>query len=343
MAGPVGDGPEKAGQVTDFSGPVCVWEPEDSETCKVSLLPKKHASPFAALSICDRPPGEKDAFTMVSPDFSLLLNEMSMLDFPEKLECISRRFLGLPYKSDPLGEGPGADIDPDPLFRFDALDCMTFVEEVMGLAFSDDADDFAAVLQAIRYHRATATYAMRNHFVELDWIAENSAHGLVSDITKSIGGPLAQQIALPINRVAWVMGKKDMPQEDKFSLVSALMLHGMFSTEIAKVDYIPISAFFADGGNAGQPNCDLIAKLPEVSIILMIRKEEYAKKVGVVVSHMALLIAPKSDDGTCGPPIIRHAGIEGGVFHDELLLPYLQSQAKTRAGVAILEVLTPKE
>ena len=46
----------------------------------------------------------------------------------ERMQAVSQPFLGLPYVLDPMGESVG--VDPDPLIRYDAFDCLTFVEEV---------------------------------------------------------------------------------------------------------------------------------------------------------------------------------------------------------------------
>ncbi len=59
---------------------------------------------------------------------------------PQRVEAISELFLGVPYKLGALGEGPGGEFDRDPLIRFDAFDCTTFVETVMALALNSDLD-----------------------------------------------------------------------------------------------------------------------------------------------------------------------------------------------------------
>src|SRR5690349_3041900 len=51
---------------------------------------------------------------------------------PERLLSTSEKFLNTPYVLSPLGEGGG--VDPDPTFRLDAVDCLTFVEETLALS-----------------------------------------------------------------------------------------------------------------------------------------------------------------------------------------------------------------
>ena len=57
------------------------------------------------------------------------------------MERASRAFLGLPYLNDAAGEGQG--IDTDPPSRYDAFDCLTFVEEVLALTLAGRHPPFA--------------------------------------------------------------------------------------------------------------------------------------------------------------------------------------------------------
>ncbi|MBN1783778.1 MAG: DUF1460 domain-containing protein [Alphaproteobacteria bacterium] len=54
------------------------------------------------------------------------------------LEQHSEKFIGIRYQDSPLGEGPNALYDKDPLFRFDRFDCLTYVETVMAIYFSEN-------------------------------------------------------------------------------------------------------------------------------------------------------------------------------------------------------------
>ena len=74
-------------------------------------------------------------------------------------------FLGAKYMQSPLGEG--VQPDADPLIRFDAFDCMTFVETV--LANGDQGQ-----LNQIRYKNGEIGFLKRNHFIESDWLHNNA-------------------------------------------------------------------------------------------------------------------------------------------------------------------------
>ena len=78
---------------------------------------------------------------------------------------IGTEYLGAKYINDPLGEGVAPDTDP--LIRFDAFDCTTFVETV--LANGDEKR-----LNQIRYKNGKVDFMNRNHFIETDWLNNNS-------------------------------------------------------------------------------------------------------------------------------------------------------------------------
>src|SRR5690606_32543867 len=56
------------------------------------------------------------------------------MSLPERVDKLSSIFLGSDYVGDPLGEGESGVYDRDPLYRFDAFDCTTYVETVLALS-----------------------------------------------------------------------------------------------------------------------------------------------------------------------------------------------------------------
>ncbi len=57
----------------------------------------------------------------------------------------------IPYMVDPLGEGERGEFNNKPLYRFDGFDCTTFVETVIALALSRNADEFKDKINRVRY------------------------------------------------------------------------------------------------------------------------------------------------------------------------------------------------
>ena len=104
---------------------------------------------------------------------------------------IGHQYLGARYLGDPLGEGAG--YDPDPVIRFDAFDCVTFVETAMARGNADK-------LTAIRYDGGRVDFAARNHFIETDWLRHNA--GRVENISRRFGPTATRTVT--IDRAAWM-------------------------------------------------------------------------------------------------------------------------------------------
>ena len=117
--------------------------------------------------------------------------------FGDLLARIGERFVGTPYQPHTL-EVPG----PERLvINLEALDCVTFVENVLALArlawadppgLAADPAGFRAAfrdeLTRIRYRDGTLDgYASRLHYFS-EWIADNEGAGLVDAISRELGG-----------------------------------------------------------------------------------------------------------------------------------------------------------
>ncbi len=100
-------------------------------------------------------------------------------------------YIGARYMADPLGEDAG--YDPDPLIRFDAFDCTTFVETVF-------AHGDIKKLNKIRYANGVVDFVHRNHFIETDWIKNNAAY--VENISARVAPTARRRVT--IDRGAWM-------------------------------------------------------------------------------------------------------------------------------------------
>jgi hypothetical protein len=121
----------------------------------------------------------------------------------QRLLLVSERFLGTPYRVSPLGEGPGNGIDPDPPMRFDAIDCMTLVEESMALSWSNNREEAFTWLQQIRYQGEKMEYAARKHFVMAQWLPQNQQAGFIQDVTLEVGGEQVRWIEKKLDASVW--------------------------------------------------------------------------------------------------------------------------------------------
>lgn len=249
-----------------------------------------------------------------------------------RIEAVSERFLGTPYVLGPLGEGPGGEFDRDPLVSFRAADCTTFVEETMALSLEPDLSRAVDLLQKIRYRDGKVSYETRNHFTEVDWIANNAAAGYLKDVTAEIAGPRARVAEKLISKRAWYAGKtmadlKDFPASpaEKEKLLAAWKARGeKLSDDLAKVPYIPIEAL-----------PEFARKIPSGSILNLVRQDTPGKPV--LISHQQLLI--QKPEG----PFVRHAHA-GTMVEDAPLLEYFRVYEGSKwplLGVNVDAVLAP--
>ncbi|MBI3544255.1 MAG: DUF1460 domain-containing protein [Deltaproteobacteria bacterium] len=229
----------------------------------------------------------------------------------ERIQQISAKYLGTPYVLDPFGEGENGKFDRDPLYRFDAFDCTTYVETMMALALSHDGDfnEFFNTLQRIRYRDGTIGYVTRNHFPEVDWIPNNTRAGFISDVTEAVAGPFGvQQARAVIDKRSWYEHKQldqlNVPgasREQKELLLSELRAEGVkYQPELSVMPYIGIDQLFP----SGEPNAELFARIPPGSVLNVVRPDwdlSGTEGTHLNVSHQALVV--KKD----GVLTVRHA------------------------------------
>jgi hypothetical protein len=118
----------------------------------------------------------------------------------QRLLHVSARFLGTRYLASPLGEGSG--VDPDPTFRMDAVDCLTFVEETLALSLARQDEEVPSLLSRIRY-ASTPTYEDRNHLMEAQWLPNNQRKGFLVDVTRRYGGEDTVQVQKTLTARTW--------------------------------------------------------------------------------------------------------------------------------------------
>ncbi len=129
-----------------------------------------------------------------------------------KTDYFGHSFLGTKYLNSPLGEGMLPDTDP--LIRFDAFDCTTFVETVL-------ANGDVKKLNKIRYKDGKVDFLNRNHFIETDWVHNNK--NLVENVSKNYGNTVIKTIQ--IDKQNW------------FKTVHKI--DADFETEMVMLEYIP--------------------------------------------------------------------------------------------------------
>lgn len=134
----------------------------------------------------------------ITPEDSVIFREtmvwaggagLDTVPLGEAVVAFGRRFVGAPYV-------PGSLDPPGPerlVVNLRSFDCVTFLETALALARIHRAgeptlDAYARELARIRYRTGqTIGYPSRLHYFS-DWIATNEEKGLVSDLTRELGG-----------------------------------------------------------------------------------------------------------------------------------------------------------
>lgn len=230
----------------------------------------------------------------------------------ERLLAATDGFLGTPYVLSPLGEGEGRDADP--LVRWDAVDCVTMVEESFALSTATP-DTLVQTLTELRYDGAPR-WENRLHLMEAQWLPENVKRGLLKDVTAQYGGEATRQVKKTLTAATW---------REKGAVALAIP-EGRQSRGTWAFDLIP-------AGVAAQKLKDAPAGL----LVVVVRADR--PWLVTRVSHVGVLVqSPKG-------PMLRHASRSFKKVVDEPLARYLSRNLDfgswTIEGLAIYEPRLP--
>ena len=129
-------------------------------------------------------------------EITRILEEECRSENPGDVLRIAKLFLGKPYKEGTLEGISEKELPyPDEVLRVNIgqLDCTTFVENVLALAYTARQNrhswrDFAENLKSMRYHNGEIDgYASRLHYLS-EWIVENTWRGKIKELTTEITG-----------------------------------------------------------------------------------------------------------------------------------------------------------
>ncbi|NNM59881.1 MAG: DUF1460 domain-containing protein [Legionellales bacterium] len=257
----------------------------------------------------------------------------------------SAYFLGKSYLMFPTGEGPDAYFDKNPLYRTDVFDCMTYVNTVMALAYSNNLTEFQKTLKQLSYANGEVMFLTRHHFVTGDWNESNTQMGYVQDITTQlktannispvryadtiINKPNWYRMMSPERiRVFFYPGDKQAKQ-----LLSALRDQ---SSEVSAVKistpYIPMSAFLT---SSGQPDMTLFKQIPSGAVVEIVRPNwDLTRYIGTHLNVSHLGFAIRTSQGL----MFREASMDKKQVVDIPFASYIQSlnELDPTEGVNIL-------
>lgn len=230
----------------------------------------------------------------------------------ERLLAATDGFVGTPYVLSPLGEGSGHDADP--LIRFDAVDCVTMIEESYALSTAEPAN-LVPALTALRYDGAPS-WENRLHIMESQWLPVNVKRGVLKNVTADFGGAKTKKAKKVLTEATWKLKNGaglELPEDRQTK--------GTF-----ELDIIP-----AADANA------LLKNAPAGLLVVVVRADRPTQVTRV--SHVGVLVqSPKG-------PMLRHASRSFKKVVDEPLSRYLSRNldfgAWTIEGLALYEPLLP--
>jgi len=203
-------------------------------------------------------------------------------------------YLGAKYVSDPLGEAHAPDTDP--LIRFDAFDCTTFVET--SLAKGD-----VNRLNEIRYQGEKTDFIHRNHFIETDWLKNNS--NLVRNVSAHYAPTAVRTVT--IDKKNWFKVKHNTNTN--------------FVSQTTELEYIPYE--HAKSIKVSEP----------VVVLFVINNPYIHDKIGtdLAIRHMGFLLPGG---------ILRHASRISGKVVDTNFDKYINRimENQNNLGIMILEI-----
>lgn len=214
-----------------------------------------------------------------------------------QLKKICRCFLNQPYVLGALGEGPSGEFDQNPLYRFDGFDCVTFVNTVLALLFSQNFHQFKQKIIELNYYQQCVRYENRFHFTELDWNQACAQQGYLTNCT-----PAIQLAEAWIDRPNWL--KRRTLQDLKYLQAQSAdylqeclnQLHTRATCCQAQwniLEYVPLTELF----NAkGAINKTLLAQFPDGGVLEIVRPNWNLRAMigtNLNISHLGFIFREK--------------------------------------------------
>lgn len=227
-------------------------------------------------------------------------------DLARRIVVVSARYLGTPYRLDPLGEGPSAAPDPDPLVCHTAVDCQTFVEQVLAEAIASRPSDMLPLLTRIRYRDGVIGFGTRNHYMVTDWLPRN--RWCLRDVTGLLGVKKVRAMEKVIDRGAF------------FRARGAPELARHAAPERSRSLYIPRGAVQG-----------MMQQIPNGAVLILVQD-----RPGIIAAHCGLAVRQGN-----GALLFRHASQRRRRVVDEPLTEYLRRAPARIVGLKVCQAVPP--
>lgn len=234
-----------------------------------------------------------------------------------RVAYIGKLFLGTPYKGGTL-EAPEGETERLTI-NLDELDCTTYLETVMALAYTIGEGrtswrDFAYNLERMRYRSGEVNgYGSRLHYLS-DWVVDNVHRGNFKDVTGTLAGCEHQVKSLDF------MSRN---REKYPALADSLNYDKIRNTELGyrnhRYPYIKSGKLTVK---------EIAAQLREGDIVLITTKTQ-----GLDVQHTGIIVIEK------GEPYLMHASsAAGSVVVDKHPLKEYLRRNHTANGIRVIRL-----
>ena len=230
-----------------------------------------------------------------------------------RMKQITEGFLGKPYLLNGIGELQ--EPDPDPLVRYDAFDCLTFVEEAISLSLGRTQPSVDQIRKDLRYGDGPVTYENRNHFMVSQWIPNAIEKGYLKDITHTLGEThVVSKTITPRTWERWRGRRHFFLNPDQFPVGTYRM--GVLSLDAA---------------------LKAIPDIPEGALLVVVRQNNPYNPVWI--THIGFVVRHSKNDVR-----IRHATkMGGGVVKEHYLKWYFEHIRIYLSPMEGVLVLMPQE
>ncbi len=223
--------------------------------------------------------------------------------------------LGVRYAASPLGEGAGED--PDPRFRLDAFDCVTFVETALALGSAASLDEARRAMDDLRY-RSRVQLADRLHEVVSQWLPGNLEKGWIAPASRAVAGDAARVEAVTYDEARWRRLAASGQRLAGVPVDRAPV--GRFEVEV-----VPVAAL-----DAAAP------RIPDGTLVFVVRAERDDRLTRV--SHAGLVVVRD------GVRLVRHASASPRIMRvvEEPLARFVAGQQRAQrlpvVGLALFTI-----
>ena len=263
---------------------------------KVALSSAGALLALASLAIAASTPAPGDPLARTSEDAIERAVAARGAPLGERVAAISDPWVGRRYLLGALGEASG--IDPQPITRYDAFDCLTFVEEILALALAPMPERAHEVRMALRYRDADYSYENRRHFMLAEWIPGTIEDGWMRDITASLPGAEARSKTVTLDTWSGWRRRSLFDLSDERLPVGTMDFH-----------VLPLASAH-----------DALEHIPDGSLVFTVRA--LWDHLPIAISHVGITIP--ADE-----PTMRHASAMGKkVVRDDELAWYVDHVAE---------------